>query len=372
MIFDASVSVTSASVLDVGASVSVTSASLPDAGAFVGVKGSCVGAVSVVTKVKGLSFEIAQGRGAFGNLRAPNLSACTTRMVFLVVVMVVGGAAIVGCARDGLVSGPSNVTVSGSKDAAAGWPTASSRSAVRGTPSVKVDEQAASSGPAMEDADACLQPVGTAGGDAPAAYSTFIRRAVGFPSVSGALGAVLIGPSFQPNGMLSLHRRRAGEFVLRLTRLREDVWAAMLDEMEKQQGSTINLSDANQASALRNVSAAISTVERTVDAETARMIQTLLSALLGRAQRVEEIGVATAKLDGTSYLFWHAGKEGGTASPRSGSILGLATSAVDDLCQLVEKPSVGDRARFRRIRDEMAVAVERSLRNEPCLRPWQE
>jgi hypothetical protein len=295
------------------------------------------------------------------------------RVVILVTVVVVVGAAwTVGCARDGPVSRPSNVTVMSAMDAAAGSPTASSGSAVRGAASANGGEEAASSGPAMEDADACLQPVGTAGDDGLAVYSAFIRRAVGFPPLSGALAAVLIGPSFRPTGMLSLHRRRNGEFVLRLTRLREDVWAAMLGEMEQQQGSTINLSDANQVSALRNISAAISTAERTVDAETARMIETLLSALLGRAQRVEEVGVMTTKLDGTSYHFWHAGKEGETSSPRSGSILSLATSAVDDLCRLVERPTVGDGAGFRRIRDEMAVAVKRSLRSEPCLRPWQE
>lgn len=225
---------------------------------------------------------------------------------------------------------------------------------------------------AMENSDACLEPVGVLGDGGLDVYERYVRRAIGFPPASDAIAAVMIRPSFEPIRMLSLHRQRRGKLILRLTRLTKDVWAEMLREMEAQQGSTIHLSDPHQAAALARISVATTSRERTVDGETARLIEKLLSSLLGRAQPVQEVGVATAKADGTDYAFWQPDKEGKADSPRDGSILGLAASAVEDLCRLIESPSASDGASFRRVCDEMAVALDRSRRNEPCLRPYRE
>jgi len=199
-----------------------------------------------------------------------------------------------------------------------------------------------------------------------------MNQALDLPPGPDALVVVRISPSFEPDRTLSLLRQRGGTYVLRSTRLAEHVWSKMMDEMQSQQGSVIRLDDTHQAAALARVATAKVVHERPVDWKTAHMFLELWRLLGARAQIVHEVGIRTAKLDGTFYRVWYRGKIVVTHSPRAGSVLNEAISSAERLYSLVENEPPDTRALLSVALDEMQVALQRTQGKEPCLRPLSE
>jgi hypothetical protein len=169
--------------------------------------------------------------------------------------------------------------------------------------------------------------------------------------------------------MLSLHRGLHGGRLLRVTKLDQDAWRAMLKRMQEHQGSRVSLAGDRQAEALAEISVTTTTVERPLDRRTATLLERLWRALIGRAQVVHS-DVAT--LDGVGYYLSNRRIAGSTANPPYGSVLQRATFAAEWLSRLVETPTSDDEADLRHIREEMSDALERTRHNEPCVRPYRQ
>jgi hypothetical protein len=163
--------------------------------------------------------------------------------------------------------------------------------------------------------------------------------------------------------MLSLHRGLGG-VLLRVTRLEQDVWLAMIKQMQELQGPTISLARERQEEALSKLHTTTRTVERSVDLDTARLFETLAKALLARAQVVRS-DVAT--FDGVGYYLWSQGIAGTIANPPFRSVLQRVAFVADWLGRLVENPAADEGEDLEFIRREMVDVLARTRRKEPCL-----
>jgi hypothetical protein len=198
-------------------------------------------------------------------------------------------------------------------------------------------------------------------------YDKFIRSALGF-SRPGVLAAFIVSPSFTPPWMLSLNRGPRERYLLRVTRLNKDVWAAMMKRMSEVHGGSFEMSPVNQSNALADISVEATSSERAVDKQTGKLFLELWRALIARVQVVNS-DVAT--FDGVRYYFWVNGNAGTTVSPRYGSVLGRVRVLADRLAQVVESPRADDLSDLAEIREGMRIALTRTLEKEACVRAYR-
>jgi hypothetical protein len=161
---------------------------------------------------------------------------------------------------------------------------------------------------------------------------TGVRRALDLDD--DALLVLVTAPAFQQPHALSLQRRPAGVYVLKVTRL-----------SPSEPGTR--------------------TRERTIDLKTAKLLLRLWAALSSRVHLVES---EEASLDGKAYYFSTSSVAGYTANPRRGSVLDRTIFAMDWLTDLVEEPA-GEKPSDRNfIHEELREALARTIAKEPCVR----
>jgi len=226
------------------------------------------------------------------------------------------------------------------------------------------DEIRPAAAPIVEDSGACLTPVSGSDSDF-RPYDEFVQRALGLKAPTG-LAAVVINPSFKPPWMVSVHRRSPrGPFLVRVTRLDQDVWRLMLARMSDQQGAVVHLDKALQAEGLAKLQVTTTTIEHALDGRTARLVTRVWGTIISRARPFE---TATATADGVGYDFWQSGRAGTTASPRYGSILERTTYVAEWLSRFAEAPERYDAQDVRHIQDELREILSRIAQGEPCTR----
>jgi hypothetical protein len=223
-------------------------------------------------------------------------------------------------------------------------------------------------GTILANSDACPEPLANTPGSAISAYDAFVNNALSLPPGPDALVMIRISPSFERESTLSLRHGVNGTYVLRRSRLTEDIWGKMMREMQVQQGATIDVDEAHQTAALSRITAANEVLERALDNETAELFLNMWNALLHRAQVVREVGVRHFKIDGTRYRIWQGDNSATTNSPRAGSVLAKAVSSANRLSQYVEGTRIKD-SDLPKIRKDMSDALTRTDNQEPCLHP---
>jgi hypothetical protein len=213
------------------------------------------------------------------------------------------------------------------------------------------------------DSGACLEPIEAAMLTEP--HEAFVRQALGLPDPT-AVAAMIVSPSFKRPWMFSVHRGSDGQRWLRVTKLDQDAWGAMMRRMQELQGSVVSLDPAQQTRALASISVHPSVIERRIDRETADLVVALWKALVARVQVVEsDFGV----LDGTRYELSLPGAHAGTVvSPAYATVLGNANSAAERLGAIVESPNGADHDTLKQIRRSLRDTLARARRSEPCVR----
>jgi hypothetical protein len=199
-----------------------------------------------------------------------------------------------------------------------------------------------------------------------ATYNRFVERALDLPPGPDVLLAIRISPSFEPDRALSLRRTATGAYVLRSTRLVQNVWSRMMDNMRRQQGDVIHLDEGRQADALREMRMTREIRERFVDPSTADLLLTLWTAALRREQAPNTSDSVVVTLDGTSYRLW--AEAGAVSIPNPRGTLGLAMSGTHHLERIVDQPSSEDCALLQAAVAEMADALYRIRHAGPCMR----
>jgi hypothetical protein len=177
---------------------------------------------------------------------------------------------------------------------------------------------------------ACLEPLEPA--YQLSARWTELRR--GLDLDQNALVMLAIAPAFQQPYALSLHRRPAGAYFLRVTRLDTSASAPVARD-------------------------------GAIDSGTARLVLDLWSALLSRVQVVQSDEVS---LDGRAYYFSAGAVTGYAANPRNDGVLDRTFFALDWLGRLVEEPGREDPTDRQFIRSELEEALARTRAGEPCVR----
>lgn len=218
---------------------------------------------------------------------------------------------------------------------------------------------------AWVDADTCLAPERDR--DA-SPYGEFVERALGIFDARGELASVRISPSFSPEYAISLGRRADGAYVVRRVSLKSSVWDQMMEQMHALQGDSIQLDYASQRAALARVKPDIDTQEGTLDPSTARLWMSLWRALLARTQVVKPIGAERFKMDGTLYRLSLGSHVGTTHSPDGGGVLQAVTTALEHIDRIVTGRSQDDAADLDVARNLMQSALERTQKQESCLR----
>jgi hypothetical protein len=203
-------------------------------------------------------------------------------------------------------------------------------------------------------------------------YDAFVERALGVGDAPDRLVAVRISPAFQPERAVSLARGKNGRFMVRVVRLSEQVWGRMMNEMSAHQGGSVSLDEASQRAALARVTTLSEVHERSLDAPTAWLWTALWQALIGRAQVVEEVGVATGKSDGTLYRLSSGGREAMAHSPDGRGVLAEATTAAELLEGWVNGRSRDEAGDLKRARQLMRSALARTQQKESCLRRYDD
>ena len=199
------------------------------------------------------------------------------------------------------------------------------------------------------DADACpAPPTVSPWGISPREVA--VNRALKLPPAPDVLFVIQIRPAFFLARTLSLHHRPDGAYVVRSTTLTESP-------------------SVSGASAPATVPIVVR--ERFLDPKTAQLVLDLWSALAARVQIVTPVGIVGAVADGVTYHAWYRGASMTTHSPRRGSILDEAISAIERLGELVVKIPADERAELFAARQEMRDALQRTRRKEPCLQAWR-
>jgi hypothetical protein len=217
------------------------------------------------------------------------------------------------------------------------------------------------------NADACPDPLETTREFQDRAYEAFIDKALGL-GASGELAVLRIHPSFTPVRSLVVLRRRSGAYLLRSIRLKTNVWAQMMQEMRTLHGDSFSLDEASEAAALARIATSRITHDTEIDASIAWLVIELWRSVMARAQPVVEIGTMTAKADGTTYEMRQGGRGSQTHSPAEDSVLGDLVSAAEHLERFSDGTSSDKNADLQRARDLMRSSLDRTRRNEPCLR----
>jgi len=186
---------------------------------------------------------------------------------------------------------------------------------------------------------------------------------------SGAIVAMIVHPALSQPWTLSLHRQLDRQDLLRVTRLQQDVWGAMLVRMQELQGcSSVSLAREHQEAALSQLVVTRTIAERSVDRDTAKLLETLWKSLLARVQIVHS---DVAIFDGESYYFWNKGAAGTTSNPPYRSVLERVTFAAKWLSHLVETPAPNEADELAYIREQMTEALARARQKEPCVRQYR-
>jgi len=145
----------------------------------------------------------------------------------------------------------------------------------------------------------CPEPIGGASDSRLETYNRFVERALGLPPDADVVLALRISPSFQHERALSLRRASDGRYVLRSTRLREDVWGKMMTNIQAQQGAVVHLDERSQARGLADVQVTREVRERFVDSSTAELLLALWNSALQREQIVDVSDTMSITTDGT-------------------------------------------------------------------------
>jgi len=219
----------------------------------------------------------------------------------------------------------------------------------------------------FENSDACPEPWPFSANQGLEPYDRAVNRALGLPPKRDEVLVIRISPSFSPERSLALVRKPDGTYRLRSRRLIHQVWADMMDQMQKEQGTVIRFDEEHQTSALSVLRSSTSTKEGRLDIRTAELMWRLWTALAKRAQVVREIGIHTATLDGTYYRIWQGTGRISTHSPKPGSVLDLAVSTAESLENLVAEGSSDEDAVLEEAKFEMANALQRTRQRESCL-----
>ena len=237
----------------------------------------------------------------------------------------------------------------------------------------------------MLDADTCLAPedgLFTPRGFTP--YRMLVRDLLLGDSTNQTVLQVVVSPSFASPYSLRLEERprtdddvaRPAPYQLRLVRAKKHPWVQMMDEMHRQQGDVIRLGDAEQQSALSAVSRATEVKTVPVAASVANHLAAIWAGALARTQYANEITTApdgsqvgTAKLDGTTYDFWHDDRSGKTHSPENGSLLGDLVVVVETLTRYADASQAKQPVLEKQLVTQLDRLQHRLKRNEPCLRP---
>jgi hypothetical protein len=217
------------------------------------------------------------------------------------------------------------------------------------------------------DADACAAPAGSGEGDVHA-YAAFIDRALGLTNERGQLAAVRATPAFHSPRALEVARRRDGSYVLRSTTVPRHVWTQVTTEMMALPGYPTSIDESFQTAALARLTPTKLVRERPIDARTAALLADLWRAIITRAQVVVPINAASGKADGTVYELRQGSKAATTHSPAAGSILGDLVLTLEHLQRVLDDTSTDPAAELERARDLMRSALDRTRKNEPCLR----
>jgi hypothetical protein len=161
---------------------------------------------------------------------------------------------------------------------------------------------------------------------------TDVRRGLNLDD--DALVVLVTAPAFRQPHAVSLHRRPAGAYFLKVTRLGPGELRTRIRE-------------------------------RTLDPKTAKLLLKLWKALASRVQLIESDEVS---FDGKAYFFSTGRVTAYAANPRRGSVLGRAIFAVDWLTDLVEEPASEDPSDWKVIQEEIREALARTVAMEPCVR----
>ncbi len=212
------------------------------------------------------------------------------------------------------------------------------------------------------------------------AFELAVRNALLPESDLETILQVVVEPSFATPFSISLQRTRAGEKQqLRLVRAKKNLWAEMMQEMQRQQGSVIKLGQSEQRRALEKVSTATETLTVTADGGLANQLVALWTNVLARTQYANEVltapdgaSIATISLDGTTYHFWHDGRSASTHSPEQGTLLHEVVGVTEDLLAYIEAPKARQAAVEATVKTRIGLVLKRVEKNEPCLRiePW--
>lgn len=219
------------------------------------------------------------------------------------------------------------------------------------------------------DADACAAPAGSDDGDGDVhADAAFIDRALGLTMERAQLATIRINPAFHAPRALEVARRRDGTYVLRSTTVRSHIWAQITTEMMALPDYPASIDESFQTAALARLTPGRLVRERRIDASTATLLTDLWRAIITRAQVVVPINAASGKGDGTFYELRQGSKAATTHSPERGSILGDLVIALEHLERLLNDTSTDPAAELDRARDLMRSSLDRTRKNEPCLR----
>jgi hypothetical protein len=235
----------------------------------------------------------------------------------------------------------------------------SARAAREATPDRAIPPE--SPAPGVEE---CPEPIQEEDARGLATYNRFVERALDLPPGPDVLVAIRISPSFQPDRALSLRKTADGAYVLRSTRLLEDTWSQMMENMRRQQGHVIHIDERRQAQALDDLRATREIRERFVDSSTADLLVALWAAALKREQVPDTSDTMLVTMDGTGYRVW--AKSGAVSMPNPRGTLGIAMSGMTHLERIVVAPSSGDCAQLEAAVAEMADALHRIRYNGPC------
>jgi hypothetical protein len=238
----------------------------------------------------------------------------------------------------------------------------------------------------MLDADTCLAPQegvftpdGFFGG-----FNAVVRELLLNETGNETVLSVVVQPSFSSPYSLRLEQprrtddasKRPRPYALRLVRANGQPWSEMMQEMQRLQGSVIRLAEAEQKRALPAVSRATETKALPVAAGLANRLVAAWAGALARTQYLTEIRdapngshVYVAKMDGTTYDFWHGGRGGTTHSPEEGSLLHDLTDIVETLAGTADAAAAVRPALLAQLDRKLDAFQLRLKRNEPCLRP---
>jgi len=237
----------------------------------------------------------------------------------------------------------------------------------------------------MLDADTCLAP--QEGFFTPRGFTSYtmvVRDLLASDTGNQTVLQVVVEPSFALPYSLRVEQApgtddepdRPRPYRLRLVRAKHHPWVQMMEEMERQQGSVIQLGDAEQKRALPAISRATEVKTAPVSASVAARLAAIWTGALARTQYANEITeapdgshVGTMKSDGTTYDFWHDDRSGRTHSPDNGSLLGDLVVVVETLTRYADASQAKQPVLEKQLVTQLDRLQHRLKRNEPCLRP---